>query len=257
MTFDSLSLLCEKQLPGQMDDGLSLDDIGDLDAYIDNRVQRALGKDEAPAEEEPIYAVIPSSSQGNLTIFEIRVKEGEKGDLAARAFKKGQITPGGDLISSPIIRGKVVVYGVQKEDGGTAGEIRRLPGGESLPGFNVSPPAPGFTYQRVMGGQDAAEQELSVDDTPTPEPTSDEQPIPLASPRQVPIQQPTPQSNVNRVAAYAGISPAEFKKLSKELQQKVTNQMTFAAGKSTKDNPPETGAKSKVPINDDMLHVEY
>jgi hypothetical protein len=145
------------------------------------------------------------------------------------------------------------VYGVQKEDGGTAGEIRKLPGGENLPGFNVSPPAPGFTYQRVMGGQDAAEQELSVDDTPTPEPTSDEQPIPLASPRQVPIQQPTPQSNVNRVAAYAGISPTEFKKLSKELQQKVTNQMTFAAGKSTKDKKPEVGAKSKVAINDDML----
>ena len=233
MTFDSLSLLCEKQLPGQMDDGLSLDDIGDLDAYIDNRVQRALGKDEAPAEEEPIYAVIPSSSQGNLTIFEIRVKEGEKGDLAARAFKKGQITPGGDLISSPIIRGKVVVYGVQKEDGGTAGEIRRLPGGESLPGFNVSPPAPGFTYQRVMGGQ-AEEGEGELDGDDVKEPAGP----PLAAPRQIPKEPEAPKppspERIQQIIQQTGLPKAEVQKMVRAgidpEAQKIAQLLNISAG---------------------------
>tara|TARA_R110002020_G_scaffold402482_2_gene612669 strand:- start:4874 stop:5650 length:777 start_codon:yes stop_codon:yes gene_type:complete len=191
MKFGELSLIAEKTL--NLGDIETLDD---LNNHVDARVNNAL-KSRGMSGDDNIYAVIPSSTQGNLTIFEITTDPGsdDNEELTYTAKKKGQITPDGDLISSPILRGKMVVYGVQKPDGSTAGEIRQLPGGEKLPGFNVSPARPGMRYRKVMGGVDEGEG-IPFSGTPQEEPD------------------PTlPQGpEINLQAAPAGVSPEEFAK---------------------------------------------
>ena len=189
MKFGELSLIAEKTL--NLGDIETLDD---LNNHVDARVNNAL-KSRGMSGDDNIYAVIPSSTQGNLTIFEITTDPGsdDNEELTYTAKKKGQITPDGDLISSPILRGKMVVYGVQKPDGSTAGEIRQLPGGEKLPGFNVSPARPGMRYRKVMGGVDEGE---GVPFSGTPQ----EEPDPKLS------QGP----EINIQAAPAGVDPEQY-----------------------------------------------
>jgi hypothetical protein len=209
MKFGELSLIAEKTL--NLGDIETLDD---LNNHVDARVNNAL-KSRGMSGDDNIYAVIPSSTQGNLTIFEITTDPGsdDNEELTYTAKKKGQITPDGDLISSPILRGKMVVYGVQKPDGSTAGEIRQLPGGEKLPGFNVSPAKPGMRYRKVMGGVDEGEG-IPFSGTPQEEPD------------------PTlPQGpEINLQAAPAGVDPEQYAKdQAARDARRIENEMLFKA----------------------------
>lgn len=203
MNFDELSLIAEKQL--DLGDFKTIEDLND---HIDSRVNKSLEGNNIATPSDPVYAVIPSSSKGNLTVFEITASDssGDNEELVYTAKKKGQISPGGDLISSPIIKGNVVVYGIQREDGSTAGEIRSLPGGEKLPGFNVAPPRPGYTYQRVMGGKQEDDAPPSTMPTEIPddsdqkdEPTSDIPP-PVIDPNAVSPAVGAPEIDYEKIA---------------------------------------------------------
>ena len=208
MKFGELSLIAEKTL--NLGDIETLDD---LNNHVDARVNNAL-KSRGMSGDDNIYAVIPSSTQGNLTIFEITTDPGsdDNEELTYTAKKKGQITPDGDLISSPILRGNMVVYGVQKPDGSTAGEIRQLPGGEKLPGFNVSPARPGMRYRKVMGGVDEGEG-VPFSGTPQEEPDPK-----LSQGPEINIQAPSVQEPA---ASPDGVSRDEFEKRKSETDMRV------------------------------------
>ena len=176
MDFNRLTTLSDIILTEETSPLDKLKTLEDLDHYIDSRIQKTTGLGSGE-DSDAIYAVIPSSTQGNLTVFEI-TSEDKGGKKTYATKRKGQITPDGDLISSPIIKGNVVVYGVMKDDNSTGGEIRELPSGNKIGQFGVSPPAPGFTYRKLMGGEEG-----DIEGAP---------PIPMGTPQQIPLPLPEP-----------------------------------------------------------------
>lgn len=188
MNWNSLQSVADRILSEEKTPLDAFKTLEDLDHYIDSRINKATGLTQGEGDDA-IYAVIPSSTQGNLTVFEIT--SDEEGDTKTYATKKkGQITPDGDLISSPIIKGNVVVYGVMKDDNSTGGEIRELPSGNKVGQFGVSPPQPGFTYRKLMGGEEGTPDES----LPIPGATPQQIPISTEPPLTPAVQQPTTPS---------------------------------------------------------------